>query len=257
MKIQTTLVPSRDPPSFSAGSLAIVIDVLRATSVMATAIFNGANVLVTAADVDDARDYRGGDSSMLRGGERMCRRIEGFDFGNSPAEYGHAVNGRDIVMTTTNGTAAIEWASGASELITAAFVNRSSAIGRAMQFQSVHLICSGTDAMVSGEDVLLAGEIVTALIREDRSIELDDSSIIAGDFWRSSFGDASAVDVSHEDLTAKLGQCRGGQNLIQRGFGSDLSICAAVDSHPAVPTRVESNPPQFRIGRYPAEKRDA
>lgn len=245
MNIRTTLVPSRRPIKFRPATVAVVIDVLRATSVIATAIQNGAASVVTAASVDIAREYRDGDKDILRGGERQCCRIDGFDFGNSPSEYLDIVNGRVIVMTTTNGTAAIEWATESPQLITAAFVNRSVALCRIRNYEHIELICSGTDGMVSGEDVLLAGEMVAQLSKEHRQVELDDSSKIAMTFWQSAFGDADATEVPTAALATKFGDCRGGQNLIQRGFEADLHVCARVDSQPCVPHRVATNPPRF------------
>ena len=104
------------PVGATAGGIAVVIDVLRASTTMITAVANGAARVIPVADVAEARRIaaEAGPTALL-GGERGGVRIAGFDLGNSPLEYRRAgVAGRTLVITTTNGTAPVDTVQGKS-----------------------------------------------------------------------------------------------------------------------------------------------
>ena len=109
-----------------SGQTAVVIDVLRATSVITTALENGAREVIPVKTVEEAQNlYAQCDTAKtLRGGERNALKIEGFDLSNSPLEYKKkVVEGKTIILTTTNGTNAINNIIGADEVVLACFRN--------------------------------------------------------------------------------------------------------------------------------------
>ena len=110
MEIDTQLIPS--PPNSNAvlDRTVVVIDVLRATSVIIQALSQGALEIRPVATVDEAFQMAKalGESSMLLGGERESKRVPGFDLGNSPKEYiAKKVRGKKLILATTNGTKAL------------------------------------------------------------------------------------------------------------------------------------------------------
>ena len=121
--------------------------------------------------VEEAREEAAALGAML-GGERGGVKIEGFDLGNSPREYARdRVGGRPIVITTTNGTAAVNACAGAAEVLIGAIVNRSAvaAAAHALALEhggcDVHLVCAGTEGAVTEEDLLAAGAILDAAVQ--------------------------------------------------------------------------------------------
>ncbi|MCX7429756.1 MAG: 2-phosphosulfolactate phosphatase, partial [Planctomycetia bacterium] len=134
------------PQGAVAGGIAVVIDVLRASTTIVTALAHGATGVRPVLTVEVARALAAGfgsgsgsDSGVLLGGERGGLRIDGFDLGNSPLEYARArVAGRRIVITTTNGTAAVDACTAASEVLIGAIVNRAAAAARARELAVAH-----------------------------------------------------------------------------------------------------------------------
>jgi len=147
------------------GKIAVVIDVLRATTSIVEALGNGARCVVPVASVDGARLIAHERDSALLCGERGGIKPEGFSLGNSPFEYGRGVvAGKDCVLTTTNGTRALHMAVGADEVLVGAITNVDAVCDWVRRDgRDVVLVCSGTDGRVSLEDCLGAGLIVDRL----------------------------------------------------------------------------------------------
>jgi 2-phosphosulfolactate phosphatase len=241
-----------------AGGTAVMIDVLRASSTITTALANGADCVVPCATTEQARQTteRASGGNVLLGGERGGIRLVGFDCGNSPAEYSRAtVAGRRLVFTTTNGTQALLKSVAAESVLVGAFVNLS-AIRNALikDGRPVHLVCAGTDGIVTGEDVLFAGAVVWSLTRKSSADVVDspdwkltDSARIARGFWDQQVllnVDEPIHDVhGHTSwpatLSAVIGvamrHTHGGQNLLELKYDSDIDLCSQVDSVPLVP----------------------
>jgi len=214
-----------------------VIDVLRASTTMITALANGAVRVVPVADVDEARRIVADvEPPGLLGGERGGVRLPGFDLGNSPLEYVPArVAGRTLVITTTNGTAALQASRGAREILVGALVNRSAVAaairGLAGPGDAVHLVCAGTDGRVSGEDVLAAGAILDAAVLDASGHALDEAARRALEMFRAT---AAAPDVAGA-LVAEFRRAPGGSNLVDLGMEVDLAVAAAIDAFTVVP----------------------
>jgi 2-phosphosulfolactate phosphatase len=252
MQLATCLLPRRERISKST-DVAVVIDVLRATSVMAAALAAGAARIVTCREISEARELAGRlQGDVLLCGERGCRPIEGFDLGNSPAEYvGSRVRGKTLVLTTTNGTRAIEAAAGAEKLITASFLNLSAVVERLAEARTVHLVCAGTEGEVTAEDVLLAGAIIDQCQARYAAELRDDDSTLARQLWRSWFATPEIPRdrpyPNPQDLAERLRETRGGKNLVRLGFDQDLQRCAAIDAVSAVPQRNSRSPMAFSL----------
>lgn len=207
----------------------VVIDVLRATSTIVTALAAGARAVVprrSTAEVEAQARLRAGEGSLLAG-ERGGTRIEGFELGNSPREfYPSAVAGRTICFTTTNGTQALEEAASLGEVACAAFLNRA-AVARWLHTRGrdVVLVCAGTEGAFSADDVAVAGAVIDALRGLAPVLDVDDLGLVAETWYREAAG----------DLTGLLARSRHGRRLRDIGFGDDLAVCAALDTLSVVP----------------------
>lgn len=211
---------------------AVAVDVLRAGTCVATAIHNGARAVVPAESIEEAlriSNSLGRDGTLICG-ERQGVRIEGFDLGNSPAEFSsEVIGGRTIVMTTTNGTQTLAAMAGAGVVYVAALVNLSRVVAALRSAEADPLIvCAGSAGRVGLEDALCAGLMVEALLKKrKRSLraELSDGAQAALALARK----LSPVSVETLRSTAA------GQALEKTGQGADIEFCAQLDSIPVVP----------------------
>ncbi|MFO0974871.1 MAG: 2-phosphosulfolactate phosphatase [Planctomycetaceae bacterium] len=219
-----------------ASSVAVIIDILRASTSMATALQNGCVGIRACATPGEAFDWKAQSSpgTVLLGGERGGVRIDGFDLGNSPAEYDEpTVRGKQIVFTTTNGTRALLRSVSAGTVLVGCFLNRSALLGRLRKHTGdIHLVCAGTDGIITGEDVLFAGAITELLLAETPTRKINDSAEIARRCWR----DVTGSDDEESAIEAYFRTTRGGLNLLELGFDQDLHRCSRVDTLSAVPT---------------------
>lgn len=142
----------------------VVVDVLRATSTIVTALSNGAKGVIPVEDMGEAsRIAQSVDSSnILLCGEKDGVKIEGYDLGNSPFEYTRErVDGRLLILNTTNGTKAIKKSNQSSELYIASFLNLDAVVQRLREVEGkIVIVCSGWKGRLSLEDLLLAGNII-------------------------------------------------------------------------------------------------
>lgn len=226
------LLPALVPAGALRGGVAIVIDVLRATTVMAHALDSGVEGIAPCLDAEAARrlaDELGRDRVLLAG-ERRGEPIEGFDLSNSPGQFTPEVcRGRTIVMTTTNGTRALLASLDADRVLVSAFVNRRATL-RAVSGEArpIHLVCSGTDGMASFEDALLAGSLADDLHAAGRPLG-NDSALVAlsliRDRWLTS--DARSGGDAAFAKTLELG--RGGRRNLELGLAADVLAAARWD----------------------------
>jgi 2-phosphosulfolactate phosphatase len=234
-------LPAHVEPADLAGSTAIVIDMLRASSTICYALAAGAKCVVPLLEIDETlalADQLGREFVVL-GGERSGHIIAGFDVGNSPSEYRpERVKGKMMLFTTTNGTRALAHARHADHVLVGCVVNRA-AIAQAVRFASrVDILCAGTDGAITGEDILAAGAIVDRLLADSVSDawQLNDAAISAHMQWQGVVELAVMAGRSVSDeLAIALRDTTGGKNLIEGGHQRDLISCAQVDLLPAVP----------------------
>jgi 2-phosphosulfolactate phosphatase len=246
--VHVHLLPDLIPIGAVAGKTAVIIDVLRASSTIVTALESGATAVIPCGDPAEARRFRGTapSSNVLLGGERHGVRIEGFDLGNSPAEYTPAVvAGRRIVFTTTNGTRALLKCHDADQIVIGCWLNLASlAEWLSVRTGEIHLVCAGTDGIISGEDVLAAGAIVLALQKLlSEGPDLNDSAAIA----RAAAAQLLDDSVNPNAILADYFQTtQGGRNLIAINQQSDLALCAAISSSRCIPI-LDSGSGELRI----------
>jgi 2-phosphosulfolactate phosphatase len=235
-----------------SGGTAVVIDVLRASSTIVTALHHGARRVIPCTTTIEAFAHRTrwqSESPVLLGGERGGMKIDGFDLGNSPAEYSRpVVAGKTVVFTTTNGTRAMAAVPDASRIMIGCFLNRS-AVLRLLQttVRPVRLVCAGTDGRVTGEDVLFAGAVADSLLQPQEELPVpasrrwipDDSALVARSFWRTVIGPSAAagasIDAQSEAVAAAFRDTTGGLNLRQLKFDDDLRRCSRIDLFDNVP----------------------
>jgi 2-phosphosulfolactate phosphatase len=254
MRLFVSLLPSADSIDSSV-DVAVVIDVLRATSVIATALAHGARSVVTCREVESARAIAGQiGAEALCCGERKCKRIEGFDLGNSPAEYTRGVvAGKTIVLTTTNGTRAIESARGVGQVFTATFLNLSAVVDAIGRGRHIHLVASGTEGRPTDEDTLMAGAIAEACRRRYGAVLSNRDAETAFRLWSRWIEQVGQADP--DTLCRRLRDSGGGRNLIRYGFESDLIRCAQIDLLSVVPVRVDDAPATFQSLPHPGGNR--
>jgi len=222
-----------------AGATVVVIDLLRASTTICHALAAGARAVRPYLHVDDvARAAEGEDRSRtLLSGERGCLPIEGFDLGNSPAEYTpEVVFGCEILFTTTNGTVALNHARLAKRIAVGAVVNLSAVAQCLCTEPDVHLLCAGTNGHVTREDQLGAGAIAhELLVRNPRRETNDQAQSVLGE-WQELLTTARAMGRTPADqLAIELRATQGGKNLIAQGLDDDLPRCAAIDTLDLVP----------------------
>jgi 2-phosphosulfolactate phosphatase len=206
----------------------VVIDVLRASSTIVTALSNGARGVIPASTVESAMKIAGnlGPDQVLLGGERNGRIIPGFDLGNSPAEYtANKVQGKSIIFSSTNGSQVMVKARYAAELAVGAFVNMSATVAFVRERpRDFVILCSGRNGGFSLEDSVCAGMLI-ARVAEDQDPVLTDSAVAAMSLYRG-FGRAILKMMRNSDH---------GRYLEEIGFGNDIRYCATIDSHSVVP----------------------
>ncbi|NQV28001.1 MAG: 2-phosphosulfolactate phosphatase [Rhodopirellula sp.] len=255
------LLPSLFEPAHLTGGIAVVVDVLRATTTIAYGLQNGACSIIPCETVEDALCRRDSHvnaanceaeaarQGVLLGGERGGEPIVGFDLGNSPSEWSReAIADREVAFTTTNGTRALLRSADADRIVTGAFANLQAVCDfLSRDSRPVHIVCAGTVGEVSTEDCLLAGALVDRLLTGCQP---------QGDSAEESFepGDAARLVLSHWKMASessdglfqamKVGS--GGRNLMRLGLEADIRTAATLDQVDLVP---EYLPQSRRISR--------
>ncbi len=213
----------------------VVVDVLRASASILTALKNGARDVVPVADMAAASKIASNlDPSGYRlGGERGGYRIEGYHLGNSPLEYTEEhVRDRTIILNTTHGTTAIEQARAARHLLIGSFLNA----GRVVDFLEnagcdATIVCAGTRNRVSLEDTLCAGLMLYRLWQgEEPPGGVSDTAYMAFTQYCN----------DKDDLTTALRHCNHAQWLRANGFAADVDYCMQIDTLPVLPYYTEN-----------------
>jgi 2-phosphosulfolactate phosphatase len=227
--IRVHLLPQLAPPGALAGSVAVVIDVLRATTTIVHALAAGCLAVVPCAEVEEAQQRAAAlrpAGKIILGGERGGVPLPGFDRGNSPREYtAAACKKATVVLTTSNGTPALLRAAEAERGLVAAFVNFSAVCEQLRADpRPVHIVCAGTEGAVSLEDTLLAGAFVDFLC-ENGEVRLDDAARLAWD----------AFENHGRMLPGALQVGAGGEKLHALGYDADIRDAAQVDRFAIAP----------------------
>ena len=224
----TSLSPSLINLYDVSNSIVVIIDVLRATSTIATALYNGAKTVIPVLSVAECIKL-GKQISAVTAGERDGQIAEGLAYGNSPFEYGRDfISGKTLVLTTTNGTKLLHMAleKGANNIITGAFVNLSQVCDYLLaQNKNVILGCAAWKDRVNIEDTLFAGAVIDR-IKDNFSINCD-ASHIALNLYSDAKDDMFAFmrdnDASHY------------HRLSGYGLEKDIRYCLTPDLAPVLP----------------------
>jgi 2-phosphosulfolactate phosphatase len=218
--------------SETSGRVVAVIDVLRASTSIAAALANGARAVIPLESPDDVvtRAKALERSDVRLAGERRMLPIPGFDLGNSPLEFTRAaVEGKTVLMTTTNGTAAITAVQGARDVVIASYVNYTAVLTMLRTAlrggTDIAIVCAGRERQFALEDAGCAGRYVSNVVKRLSGIELNDAAQAC-----------AMIDKKYGDQVVKLFEAsEHGRSLRDAGFGGDLAACAAVDSYPVIP----------------------
>ena len=211
-------------------SIVVMSDVLRASSTICAALYNGAKEIIPTTNSEQAMNiYTSLDrASRFIGGEQNLQKPSGFDAGNSPTEYTHEkVSGKTIILTTTNGTPLFTKAKSSKMRIIAGFVNFNTVLDKinelikqnesTHEYHSIDLICAGNSDSFSYEDALCLGGLIEHVSQNQNDFKLNDSARASRDL----FGYLRTCDHSHK--------------LSQNNLANDLDICFTWNLYPVLP----------------------
>ncbi|HEY0896026.1 MAG TPA: 2-phosphosulfolactate phosphatase [Sphingobacteriaceae bacterium] len=204
-------------------SIVVVIDIFRATSSICYGIDNGAEAIIPVSTVEACKGYC--DHGFLLAAERNGEVVEGFDFGNSPFAYSsEKVSGKTVVLTTTNGTHAIDKSLSAHRIVAGSFLNLT-AISDWLRTQEkdVLLLCAGWKDKFNLEDTVFAGAVVNKL--NGSGFKPDDAAIASEDMYL----------VAKDDLHGYLQKTSHSERLKKLGIEEDIRFCLSTDICTAIP----------------------
>lgn len=216
------LTPSDDLPD-----CAVAIDVLRATSTIATALNAGAEAVQAFSNLDRLLEASEAwaPEKRIRAGERGGGMVEGFDMGNSPLDCTpETIGGKRLFISTTNGTRALQRIEKAAIVTTAAIINRQSVVDFILEKQpeTIWLLGSGWEGGYSLEDTVCAGAIAHALMSQNNEkIEVGNDEVIAA---------IALYEQWQDNLLEMFHRCSHGQRLLRLGCNEDLKYCSQIDS---------------------------
>jgi 2-phosphosulfolactate phosphatase len=202
----------------------VVIDVLRATSTICTALYHGAQKIIPVDSVERCMEI-GRQLGAITAGERDGHIAPGLEHGNSPLEYPASfIQNKTLVLTTTNGTRLLHMAKDAEEIIIGSFLNLSVVCAYLRSKHSpVVLACAGWKDRINLEDSLLAGAIISR-IKPHFDIQCD-AALIAEQLYKA----------THNRLIAHMQQASHYKRLTKHGFQQDIAYCLTIDAAGVLP----------------------
>jgi 2-phosphosulfolactate phosphatase len=207
-------------------AVVVIIDVFRATSTIAAALHNGARCVVPVASVQECIDLGSSIENAITAGERDGKVAEGLEYGNSPLEYPREfVEGKTLVLTTTNGTRLLHMVQDADTIITGSFLNLTAVCDFLVaQGRNVILGCAAWKDRFNMEDTLFAGAVVSR-IRQHFDINCDSARAAVNLYERS--GGKNLIDFLRDSSHYR--------RLAAYGLEVDMEYCTTPDLHPVVP----------------------
>lgn len=202
-------------------SVVVIIDVFRATSTIATALYNGASKIIPVDDVTKCITIGNATPNSITAGERDGKVIDGLQYGNSPTEYPESfIKDKTLVLTTTNGTKLLHMAlnKNASNVITGSFPNLSAVCNYLLQQnKNVFLGCSAWKDRFNLEDTLFAGAVIDR-IKDNFDIHCD-SSLMAHEMYQ----------LHKHDIKSYIRTLTHWHRLAQYGLEKDMEYCVSID----------------------------
>jgi len=231
MRLDVFYTPVQVKPADTAGRLVAIVDVLRASTTVATALGNGARTVMPVEGADEviSRSKEFHRSQIILAGEQKMLPINGFDLGNSPQSFtAEVVEGKTILFTTTNGTRALLGVQGARDIVIASYVNFTAVLAlmkvAASSNTDIAIICAGEEGSFTLEDAACAGRYVRAIPKR-ATVEMNDAASAS-----------VLIEKKYGDNIAKVfKESTHGKALEEAGFGADLAAAAEVDAYPVVP----------------------
>ncbi len=227
MKLDVAFLPKDIAGVNLSNTVCIVLDIFRATTSIVTSIANGCKKMIPVLSIEEAHLVAASQQEQaIFAGERQSLKMEGCDFGNSPFEFSAAkVQGQTIIMTTSNGTAAIKATEGAYHTLIGAFLNATAVCQQAKQYgKDILIVCAGTDGMFSLEDTLCAGLLVKLLSAENEIVLTD-----------SARGAMLLYTAAQEELFETAVHSRNGKRLYDMNRMEDIAYCCQIDTVHIVP----------------------
>ena len=225
MNIEVCFSPLSYPLFHNPNSIVVVIDILRASSAITTAFFNGVAKMIPVATIEEAQTYK--EQGYLVAAERDGEIVKGFDLGNSPFGYMNAkVKGKTIAITTTNGTQAIYVAKEAHKIIIGSFLNLDAVIDfLKKEKKDVVFLCAGWKNKFNLEDTLYAGAVAEQLIYKYGFNSTCDATIAAMELYK----------LGKHDLFAFLANSSHRNRLEKLDLERDIKYCLTPNQCPVVP----------------------
>ncbi|HIE14944.1 TPA: 2-phosphosulfolactate phosphatase [Candidatus Bathyarchaeota archaeon] len=212
------------------GDLIVVIDVLRCTSTIITALSNGAEAVIPVRTIKEAREIKEMNPDYLLAGERRGFKPLEFDLGNSPLEFTpRKVYGKTIILTTTSGTKALKKSEKARYVLVGAFLNASSIAKTAIKIAreneiGLTLLASGEKGKFSLEDFLCVGAIAKGITKIGE-VNLSDTAQAA----------ILAFQTTQNNILSNVQKSRHAKYLIKAGLERDVEFCCKLDLYRTVP----------------------
>lgn len=225
-RVQVCYSPALFPLYADRESIVVVADVLRATSSMCYAFEKGVKKMIPVATVEESLEFKNHENHIIAA-ERNGKIVEGFDFGNSPQTYDRInVDGKIVVMTTTNGTKAISIAQKDHEVIVGSFLNLKAVSNYLIESnKNVILLCAGWKNKFNLEDTLFCGAVAEQLIDSDYYDSECDSAYGAKELYKS----------AKNDLFAFLEVSSHRKRLKDLDIDSDVKFCLQKDITAHIP----------------------
>jgi 2-phosphosulfolactate phosphatase len=225
MNIEVCYTPQAYHLFHKDDAIVVVIDVLRATSAIVTAFFNGVSKMVPVSTVEEAREYQL--NGFMAAAERNGEVIEGFELSNSPFGYmNNKVKGKTIAISTTNGTQAIEVSKKASKILIGSFLNLDVLCEYLIaQNKDVILLCAGWKNKFNLEDTLFAGAVVEKLSNEVGTDITCDSAIASKHLY----------SIAKQDLYSFLANSSHRNRLAKLDLERDVKYCLTPNQCPVLP----------------------
>ena len=229
MRVHVAFTPGELTPA----PVGIVVDVLRATSTICQALASGYERVLCCAEIEEARALAASEGPAKLAGERRLEAIEGFDFGNSPAELEGEAAAETLVLTTTNGTRLLVAAAERFERVyVGSLLNLEAVAATARESgEDVAVLCAGVLGELALDDAYCAGRIV---------------SVLGGEHMDSAAA-AARLAASFPDSLAGLGASRSARNLRAHGLEDDIEWCARESVLDVVPRFVRAVGPAAEV----------
>ena len=229
-KVEVSFTPENYHVYENLDNIVVVTDILRATSAICTALHHGAREVIPVSTVEEARFYKS--KGYLVGAERNGVQLEEFDFGNSPYSYMNELEDRSVVLTTTNGTKAINMAKNSFQVVVGAFTNFTAlANWLSQQERDILILWSGWKGRYNLEDTLFAGAL-TERLEQMGTVSLTEDSALSAKYL---------YNLAKDDPYKFLMNSSHRRRLKKLNLKEDIRYCLSMDNTEIIPVLHEGS----------------